>query len=749
MSNVLVFTPKHKLDALKNYTDFISFAKNKLTLFSDNEFESPKGVQKGWDCDKWSWSTKKNKKLTIVFGNSESHSKYKPFKPPFSDFAKAYVRYQQSLNHNDSTTWASSLVWLYNAIEESAIHNDRINVDIMDLNNTIINRVEEQIKNSKLSAGGKRNIALSFEKVCKFIKEKKFKLDLQEWKNPFPRPSDSRIKLDIKSREDEKDKCPSDYQMLQVADAFHKAKTPKQKYFSSLCVMLMCQPSRNEELSGLTINSLQKSDKGRWYLMWHPAKGGDPVRKWIPKLLEDVAHQAFSRLIEISAPARAAARFSYENSDLFMVHEKCSTPSGFPQDKPLTYDQFANAVGFKTGIAARGVDISWVTYGTTTKWLNELISKLNMVDDWKKDLCKGATILPNNEVVDRYSKKPTGVSIRFPSYSDLTTVIDKQYKTEYFPNYGNAKLWDCITLVRENEFHKEFDIKPFSWLITGHGAISDAMGSDRPSGEDKIESIFEELDITDEDGSRLKLNTHQPRHWLNTKLKLAGEEDWLIAKWSGRADIEQNKAYDGRTQEQISRLTKRIGHVTKSHGVMTVAHFNNFLSPYTSESPPHALVLHDLGLPVSLKSLDIDRAGVAQFTGLGYCVHNYAESPCVKNGDCAVCSEHECIKGLPDELEELKSLARLYEEQLERAIIETGNDVFGASKWVTALGLRLSKIKTIIMMLEDPSKPDGTMVRIPDELNPSPVKRSLNIDESSVIPSFDLMALALSDMEES
>ena len=144
--------------------------------------------------------------------------------------------------------------------------------------------------------------------------------------------------------------------------------------------------------------------------------------------------------------------------------------------------------------------------------------------------------------------------------------------------------------------------------MVGHGAVSDAMGSERPSGEETIESIFDELAITDEDGTRLQLNTHQPRHWLNTKLKLAGEEDWLIAKWSGRADIEQNKAYDGRTQEQKSRLTKRIGHVADGEGVLTVAQANKFLSPYTSESPPPAIVLHDLGLPVSLKSLGINRA---------------------------------------------------------------------------------------------------------------------------------------------
>jgi hypothetical protein len=279
--------------------------------------------------------------------------------------------------------------------------------------------------------------------------------------------------------------------------------------------------------------------------------------------------------------------------------------------------------------------------------------------------------------------------------------------------------------------------------------LSDAIGSERGNGKIKMQSIFDELGIADEDGVPLKLNSHQFRHWLNTKLKLAGEDDWLIAKWSGRADIKQNKAYDGRTQEQKSRLTKRIGCVANSTGILTVAQATQMLTPYTSKTPPPPMVLHDLGLPISLKALGVDREGVAQFTGIGFCVHNYAESPCVKNGDCSVCSEHVCMKGTPHTLEELKALEKLYGEQFEHAKASAKDNVFGADRWVTSLGFRLSKIKTLIAILEDPTKPIGTQVRIPDELDPSPVKRSLNIDQQSVIPTFDLTALALSNIEES
>lgn len=743
MADVLVFTPKHELDCQKNYADFIAFAKNELTLFGAHEFESPFGPQKGWECDKWSWVTSIEQKLTIVFGNSENSYEYIPFKQPFADFAKAYVRYEQSLNHKDSTNWASSLVWIYKAIEENATQNDRSDVDIMHLNNTVINRVEEQIKSSGLSVGSKRNIGLSLEKVLKFLKNKRFKLDLQEWSNPFPRLSDSTIKLDKDSRKQEEDKCPSDYQMLQVADAFHQAKTPRQQFFSSLCVMLMCQPSRIIELNGLTVNSLQKSDKGRWYLMWHPAKGGDPVRKWIPKLMEDVVQQAFKRLVDFSAPARAAAKFAHENPDVFLVHEECITSADFSQDKPLTYNQFAKAMGLKTGLYSAGTQISWANC-QNAKWLNNLISKLNSVSDWKKDLLKGRAVSQDNEILTKRTHKSTGISIKFPSYRDLRTVVDENYKTTHFPNYGQTKVWDCITLVRENEFHSEFAVKPFSWLMARHSPLSDALGN----AKDGTDSIFDELSITDEDGSPLVITSHQPRHWLNTKLKLAGEEDWLIAKWSGRADIEQNKAYDGRTETQKSRLTKRIGQVTKGEGVMSVAKTIQLLEPYTSDAPPPAIVLHDLGLPVSLKSLGVDRTGAAQFTGLGFCVHNYADSPCVKNGDCAVCSDHVCMKGLPHTLDELKRLEKLYEEQLADAKLKAEKQVFGADRWVTASGFRLSKIRTIITMMEDPASQDGTPIRIPHELDPSPVKRSLNIDEQSVIPIWDLTALALSDLEE-
>ena len=135
MSNVIIFTPKHKMDLQRNYDEFIAFCKNQLTLFAEHTFNG----KVGWDCDKWSWNAPRGKKLTFVFGISESHSKYTPYQSTFADFAKAYVRYQQSLNAKNSVNWASSLQYLYKALDEQSSENGTT-INLMTLNITYTTR---------------------------------------------------------------------------------------------------------------------------------------------------------------------------------------------------------------------------------------------------------------------------------------------------------------------------------------------------------------------------------------------------------------------------------------------------------------------------------------------------------------------------------------------------------------------------------------------------------------------------------
>lgn len=745
MVDVLIFSPKHKFDVQQNYDDFIMFAKNDLTMFSDCEFRE----KKGWECDKWTIETSGTRKIHLLFGICEDSMNFTPYQQPYADFARAYVRFYFSVNRLNSKAIVYALQWLYRALVEKAEENKKTEIDVMDINNNVINRAEELIRNSELSEQTRYGYGGSLEQLINFIREKRLKLGIQIWKNPFKK----RVRhnsLEASVRKVQMDKCPSDYQMLQVAEAFRKAATVRQKYFTSLCVMLMCQPARVVELNGLTTYSLQKTGTNRWYLMWHPSKGGEPIRKWVPKPLEEVVGEAFKRLIEISAPARAAAKFAYNYPDRFMPHDGCITRPDFPRDKPLTFDQFAAAMGLRIGPARRNEKRGW--RWANSEWINDLLSNLNNTQNWRTLIPEGCKLDHDNKILQKVHNVSTGkvefieteIIINFPTFNDLIHIVNQRYKTTNFPYYGDVPLWDCICLVRDSEFNKKLPVKPFSWLPFKPESLACAIGAE----VDGSASVFEELGITDEDGTRLKLTSHQFRHWLNTKLMLAGEADWLIAKWSGRADIKQNRAYDGRTPEQRSHLTKRIGSGENNENMLTVTQIDQELALYTSESPPPSTVLHDLALPVSLKSLGVKRNGVAQFTGLGYCIHNYSDSPCIKNGDCATCNEHICLKGIPHTINELKSLVKLHEEQLTHARASDEDNVFGADRWVTSLGFKLSKLRTLIVLLEDSKTADGTPVRVPDELSPSPVKRSLNVEKKDVNSGLDLITLAISKLAE-
>ncbi len=744
MSEVLIFTPKHTLEANENYHDFMAFTKNNLTLFSEYEFNG----EKGWACDKWEWVTDRGARYSILFGTPHGVGQVRPYNSQYADFMKAYARYEMSLRSKKSIGWFLSLHWIYKALLEQANKRNSNDVDILDINQRVVERTEELIRTSELSLGSKRNLGASLEQILFFLKNMRFVLELQEWKNPFSQRLKTSTSVDEESRKVELDKCPTDYQMLKVAEAFNRAETPRQKFYSSLCVMLICQPSRSIELNGLSIHSLQQSEKGRWYLSWYPAKGGTPVRKWIPEVLEDVVRQAFDRLIRISAPARLAAKFAYQNPGKFMISDSSINPEEISYDEELTFDKFADAMSLRAGPARRGEKRGW--RWTNSQWINNLLSKLNGVSNWRTLIPDGCTLGHDNIIYRKVPKKHGRIEkvasahkMKFPTFNDLVEIVYREYKTQTFPYYGDVPLWECITLVRDNEFNKLIPPKNFSWVQTGSNFISSAIQAKGKGSK----SIFEELDITDEDGAALNLTSHQFRHWLNTKLIMSGEEDWLIARWSGRADVRQNKAYDGRTPEQKSRLTLSVGVVGGRKEVTTLKDHQS-LAPYTAESPPPPVILHDLALPVPLKTLGVPREGVAQFTGLGYCVHNYAESPCVKNGDCVTCSEHVCLKGIPNTLDELRNLERLHQEQLAHAKSSVEEKVFGADRWVTSLGFKLSKIRVIIAMLEDPETDERTTIRLPSELDVSPVKRSLNTGKRKATTklNLNLKELALKDL---
>jgi hypothetical protein len=144
------------------------------------------------------------------------------------------------------------------------------------------------------------------------------------------------------------------------------------------------------------------------------------------------------------------------------------------------------------------------------------------------------------------------------------------------------------------------------------------------------------------------------------------------------------------------------------------------------EERPSALQAIKLNLPVAYADLGLNRIGIADVTEYGMCTHDYAMSPCTKGGECMTCKEHVCIKGMPKTLERIKRLEEQLAAQLEKAEDASNDGTYGADRWSTHFGWKLAHVRTQRVRLESEATPDGAVLWIPPEHDPSPVKRALD-----------------------
>ena len=216
-------------------------------------------------------------------------------------------------------------------------------------------------------------------------------------------------------------------------------------------------------------------------------------------------------------------------------------------------------------------------------------------------------------------------------------------------------------------------------------------------------SLWEKHCIGTSKGGFIRLLSHNARHWLSTKAERGGMDELTLANWAGRARVADNKAYDHRTEEEKSEAVRDLL-IPEDISILDKIHLN---------------------LPITYEDLGKDRIGVATITEIGICEHDYAMSPCSRHGDCETCKELICIKGLESSLEILKQRETQLTEQFNKAKEHHKIGVFGADRWISNLGWRLTHIKTKIKFLENSEIPNGSLLRMPDEYDPSPVKLAL------------------------
>ena len=160
---------------------------------------------------------------------------------------------------------------------------------------------------------------------------------------------------------------------------------------------------------------------------------------------------------------------------------------------------------------------------------------------------------------------------------------------------------------------------------------------------------------------------------------------------------------------------------------------------FMTDNPEQATTLDKYkgGLPITYWEVGIDRPGVAKVTLYGLCGHDYAMLPCQKQRRCMTCKEHVWIKSAHMTLERMRELEEMLIERLDRARQAATEGMFGADRWVDHCIWELAVTRTMRRMLEAGWVPDGTLLRIPAEYDPSPVRRALMDRKVIDAPSLD------------
>ena len=286
------------------------------------------------------------------------------------------------------------------------------------------------------------------------------------------------------------------------------------------------------------------------------------------------------------------------------------------------------------------------------------------------------------------------------STSKTTEFINSFKCWPYVDSARSVKVSQALLLFRKYEFHKDFSVINGSFCLPTVNLINDRFVQKESRS---WSSLWSKYNISKPDGTHIQIPSHNARHWLSTKAERGGMDEQTLAHWAGRARLADNRSYDHRTEEEkASSIIPAL--LPEMYSVLDKIKQN---------------------LPVSYEDIGKNLIGTAIITELGICEHDFAMMPCQLNGDCETCKELVCIKGFSSSLELLKTREKQVSEQLENALKNRNMGMFGADRWVSSHGWRLTHVRTKIRLLEDSSIPDGTPVRIPDEYDPSPAKQVL------------------------
>jgi hypothetical protein len=649
MADIIQFVPKHEISASENLKEFIRLCKEDLTVF---------GVDLKWDSHYWP-------SAGITFGNINNKKgasdTVNVISQPFLEFAKAYLRYQQGIKETKNKQEPPALKCV-----ESALIQVFSRADVSDLNRVVLDAAAVVAKEI-YSPGQAYHAGREIARLAKFVTDMKLVPNhVGDWENNIKRPEDT-VRTGEKAKANREKKLPDQDALHAVAEIFaSNPKNPRDIFTSCVVAMLLCAPSRVSEILSLPVNCEHfdytgKADKTYgWRFI--PNKNGEPLIKWIPDVMVPIAQEAIRRIRELTQEARNIAEWYEQNPTLFYRHKDCPYVD---EPQPLSIIESALAFGISIDRSSNHLKLLRRFGASDTDGKNTL-SSLNVL--------VMANQPPGFPIFDKERDLKYSESLFCFQLRQLDSTKVKSPVLLWKPD---------VNIVNRDLETKEITPNNFSISIFDRNGYND--GRDTP----------------------LKLRTHQPRHLLNTMSQRGKLSQAEIARWSGRADVKQNRVYDHMSEFELVDMIR--------------SHDQSLTLSQPLEEIAEQIALQ---LPMSRHEFNTLAIPNAHITEFGFCIHDFVMNPCTRFADCINCTEQVCIKG-DRRLSLMKEHLANIQIIIKNAEQEIAEGTAGADRWYEMHVLTEKRMANLIDVLDNPEIPNGSIIKLRNENEFNPLRRAI------------------------
>jgi hypothetical protein len=645
MTNIIRFKPCATLEAEKNLRRFIDLCRDELIVFgADLAFH-----ENVWDISDFVHVKGKAGRRRLVFSIMPPGRRDQgvAFEEPYLSFAKAYMRHEFAIRGK----WfievgINALRVLYRAMADQGGA-----LTPTDIRGETLNRAAQMLDG--LGHHRANELALELEKLAAFLVGNFLVTAPLEWKSPIKKPGMSyaaRVGKDFDALRARR--LPSPEALAALAHIFRTATKPGDVLVSSIMAILCAAPSRVGEVFLLSADCevVQNDSKGTavYGLRWYPEKGAPPQTKPIITSMVDVVREALNKIRALTKPARTvSAWYERHPTELYLP-----ASLEYLRDKETLNTEELAQVVFATSTTQGGI-ANWV-YRQQIK--RRTPRRVRMAADFAFADVEAAVIklLPRGFP---FVSQEIGLK-----YSDALLCHLRGLR-----NSTTATFRGAVELIGINDVLR---------LIS--------------APKDKV-SIFERFGYVEQDGSPIRVRTHQLRHYLNTLAQAGGLSQLDVAVWSGRANIHQNGVYD---------------HVSDRDAL-------KILDDHTRDDRHIPATLAARRKAVLIKRDEFERLRVktAHTTEFGFCVHDFAMLPCQLHMDCLNCDEHLCLKGDKVRNENLRQWRDETKALLTHSQAAESDGIEGADRWTQHQTRTLARVEQIIEVYEDQTVPNGAVIQ--------------------------------------